>query len=184
MNWALDRAWVVATAFSLSLVVGAANAEPTATALQGKSILLNWAETRAIVDARGRDRVVPFAGDVAVYVSAKGRIFSRFRRRGVADANNVSNGSEADVTEEVLHWRFEGATLVGFLTFVRGVRKISVTFDGDFKTCSMTTIYGKDHGASVIMKPLGGGDDFELKSATINSASCQVQEGNVFDTPN
>ncbi len=184
MNWARYWAGVLAPAFSLLSIVGAANAEPAQTSLQGKSILLNWTEKRTIVDARGRERVVPFAGDVAIYVSAKGRIFSRFRRRGVDDANNVSNGSEKDVTEQVLHWRFEGSTLAGYLTFVRGVRKISVEFAGDFKTCSMSTLYGKDHGASVIINSLTSGGDFELKGATIDSTDCQVREGNVFDTAN
>jgi hypothetical protein len=185
MDW--PRYWVVVftTAFSVYfMLIAFGNAEPARTALQGKSVLLNWSETRTIVDDRGQERIRPFVANVTLYISTKGRIFSLFKRKGTADASNVSNGSEKDVPEEVLHWRFEGSTLAGYLTFVRGVRKISVTFDDEYKKCSMNTFYGKERGTTIIINPLTGGSNFELKAATIDSTDCQVLEGNIFDKPN
>ena len=163
----------------------ARSAGPAPAALRGNSILLKWDETRTLanVDNPERQFLSSFAASVSLYVGSTGRIFSTFERSSGAPqaaASNVSDGSEKDVTEETLHWRFEGGALSGYLTFVSGVRKISVVFSDGFKSCSMTTFYGKDRGAPVVIRSRTNGWQFTLLQATINSTSCLVREGNVF----
>ncbi len=58
------------------------------------------------------------------------------------------------------------------------VRKMTVTFDGSFSSCSMTEQIGK-LGTSPRVKGVDG-QDYQVTSVAAQSSSCSISEGNSF----
>ena len=62
-----------------------------------------------------------------------------------------------------------------------GARRLQVTFDGSYASCSASVILARQVGSSkIIMRNLVSGKQMEILSSSTSAASCAVQAGNVF----
>jgi hypothetical protein len=173
-------------AVSFASITWTAKGEPMPSALLGNSIEMSWTETRTLrVVGDQRTFTRPFSVTIKLYISSKGRFFSQFDRwdNGVTlEPTARSLSGDQVVPEETLHWHFEGQALVGYLTFPRGARRIEVSSSDSFKSCSVTYTYGKQGNQPILLQSRTSGKQYELLSAPINSTSCSVVQGNVFES--
>jgi hypothetical protein len=151
--------------------------------LRGKSLSLSWSRSMTFRllsgDHSGREFTRINSLGVTLYVSAKGRVFSSFR-----DADSSVSNDVQGVGENNLHWRYEVGVLVADHAFLKGDRRIVVSSSDGFKTCSMTIKFAKLRGtATLIVKGNAASDaPAEIIDVKFLSATCSVQEGNIFDT--
>jgi hypothetical protein len=165
----------LATAMLFVVGVGPASAAPAQ--LYGRSVTVTWTEEQQrLVDGEGLNSVTRSA-QFSVYLSSTGRPFSRFSvsfqgKSGARDA--VGGESRRSVS-------FQGHELKVVMPLDGGARLVSVTFNGDFQSCSAQVLTGKQNGAQKIRtrSPING-QEIEIVSVKSGAASCRVQDGNVF----
>jgi len=148
--------------------------------LKGKNLNLSWTDNRVEkIIASGVERPVTQSSLVTVYVSAEGRFFSKFGRttgHGFVNANEVSGGDR-----NMLSWRSEGTSLAADQHFVRGARRLIVTFDANYTTCSLRVLHGKEAGsANIEYVTMGRKEPVVLQSINVTAASCTIGTGNPF----
>ena len=81
----------------------------------------------------------------------------------------------------MLNWRSEGTSLAADQRFVRGARRLIVTFDANYSTCSLRVLHGKEAGSSSIQYvTFKSKEPVELLSINVTSASCTIATGNPF----
>ncbi len=157
--------------------------------LREKSIVLSWSETRTMKGISGhnsgREFTSRFDATVNLYVSVQGRVFSTFKRvsgRLVYDDSNEISGTG----KSLLLWRFQDGALVADQAFARGARRVAISFNDQFNTCSIKVIYGKKGGAEpIVFEGSAPGDDsqYEAIDEKMISTSCSVRQGNIFANP-
>jgi len=157
----------------------------TATALRGNSITLSWTSAKRIRGisgpGAGREYNAKDSLNLKVYVNLQGRVFSSFDAHGRRNREPTSfQHSESENT--TLHWRFENGALVADQAFVRGTRRIIVSSNDGFKTCSLDLICGIQGGVAPLVVHGMGLDttDYEIIDNEISAKSCSVQQGNAF----
>lgn len=127
----------------------------------------------------GRERPITQSSTVTVYVSAEGRYFSRFGRttgHGFVNKSEVSGGDR-----NMLSWRSDGANLSADQHFMRGARRLIVTFGSDFSSCSLRVLHGKEAGsANIEHLTMTNKEPVVLQSISVTSASCTIASGNPF----
>jgi hypothetical protein len=145
--------------------------------LKGKSVRLSWTENR-IQRLEGHQdfRSVSINMEMAVYVSAEGRVFNRMQSN--SGANEQAPG-QASLGGRIPS--FNGQTMT-IMQPLRGLaRRIVVEFGGDFATCAASVILGKESGGgSGYIRAFATGARQEVRSASASGASCSVRNGNVF----
>ncbi|MGO4711984.1 hypothetical protein [Bradyrhizobium sp. 2TAF24] len=147
--------------------------------LRGKHLVLSWSDNRVEkIIASGEEHPINQRSVVTVYVSAEGRFFSQFGRsagRGIIDHKEVSGD------RNMLHWRNEGAALIADQTFVRGVRRLIVTFDAGYSSCTLRVLHGKEAGSSnITYLTMDRKVPVEVATITVTSTSCSIATGNPF----
>ncbi len=181
------RAWLAALVFVLG--AGELRADPVPAALRGNSISVNWVETRtnkgiAGVNS-GREVDYSFDATLKLYVSVYGRVFYTFKR-GNAKSTYVDVSQISGSKKTLLLWRFQDGALVADEVFVRGARRVVISFSDQFNTCSVSMIYGKEGGTKpIIFQGTSPGDDSQYESIEIHiaSTSCSIQRSNIFAHP-
>jgi hypothetical protein len=151
-------------------------------ALQGKSVVVSWTETRVQrVIGEGDFRTVNGALTLSVYVSSAGRVFSRLAfqtRMGAGQSDQLAGAGSSRVPT------FSGNTMTVVHPLTSGgVRRMQVTFDGSFSSCSATTQFGKQEGVGrQIARSWSSATkkQVEIKSVSPGGVSCSIRSGNVF----
>lgn len=171
---------LLAFAALLCISAGAAQASGVPAQLRGKALTLNWIDQRVEkMISDGRERPLTQSSGIIVYVSAEGRYFSKFSRttgRSSKNLNEVSSDNRGQ-----LNWRAEGRTLVADQRFVKGARRLIVSFDDSYGSCTLRVLHGKEAGsANIEYITFGDKVHVVLQSIQTTSASCSMQAGNPF----
>lgn len=177
-----------ACVFSLATTASFAAAP---SALFNKSISASWAEARDMetVEKRAMHRVIHHT--IAIYVSNNGRLFmmksrvSHNRGRAVnsggsshsPDGTIKSGNNRSGQGREV---QIRGRSIVEMVKYDSGARRVEITFDEGFRSCSVSIQHGKEENApGQVVRGLNT-RLLLVKSTSISSQSCQVRDGNVF----
>jgi hypothetical protein len=174
----LVRKIVVGVVALLSVPPGAAAAPPGA--LIGKSITVSWNETRSQrdvgVESAFHPVSIPFT--FTVYFGTGGHVF---KRMFAVAASGRTSGAEDKVGGGGAAVSFSGNTMVGTNSFGGAARRVQVTFDGNFSSCSAQVVTAKLAGAkTAVVKSIATGGMVEFESVSAGSASCSIAQGNPF----
>lgn len=177
----MSRNLIVAVAVFLSAGSNVAQAGPPSQLL-GKSVVVNWSETRSQrEDDNPEFHTVNASHTLSVYISAAGRVFSRqvnSTRAGSGAMNQAPGQGGGIYATRVPSFSGQSMTIIGETR--GGARRTVVNFDNSFTSCSATTGLGFQHGqTSITISPITG-QRVEMRSATVSSVSCSLQNGNVF----
>ena len=173
---------IPAAALILAMTASGALAAPTQ--LYGKSVVVSWTENRMqTTDVSSVPTPMTASGQLSIYVSDKGRTFSRIsmvvsgRRRTNSGQLDRAPG-EASARSISFHANsMRAAAPVGNA----GARLVSVTFDSGFQGCSAHVVTGKTPGASgTTVHSFVTGRQYTFFSVQTSGESCSVQSGNVF----
>ena len=173
----MSKSGICAFIFSMLASPTVTLAAPPAQ-LMGKSVVVNWTETRSQRDVGEAEwRSVNASHSLSVYISTAGRVFTRqvnSTRSGSGTLDQVS-GQGGNV-----HTTFDGQSM----TFIRenrgGARRIVVRFADGFIGCTASAGTGFESGkSSISMSPITK-KQVEIRSVTVGSANCSVQAGNVL----
>jgi hypothetical protein len=152
--------------------------------LYGKSVTVSWTENRMqTTDVSETPTARTVSGQLSVYVSDKGRPFSR-----VSMSVNTPRGTRSGQRDAVQgegsarSVNFHGNSMtVAAPRGDAGAMMIAVTFDASFQGCSAHVAIGKANGAgSTHFTSMATGHQITLFSAQASGESCSVQSGNVF----
>jgi hypothetical protein len=170
-------------------------AEPVFPApLLGKSVTLAWTVNRQ-QRFDGSEAIVSRKLDITlqIYVSTAGRPFSKeqISVSGVGGALGGTRPIKGDLKTtqapgdrgdperaNIVH--FEGGALVADRQLAEGARRISITFDADYRSCKAEVIIGREAGAGPIRMKGISGRYFEVVSSMGTVPACAVTAGNVF----
>ena len=136
--------------------------------------------------AAGTVQPASLAITIKIYVSTKGRIFDNYSSQTSSGPASGSQGGGTASTGPgavfaARDWRFSGNSLVGQHLFDRGARRLTITFDPGFTSCTLSVVNGKAKGSDTIMIISSTtGKRLEVVSSTIGSTSCSIRDGNVF----
>jgi hypothetical protein len=161
---------------AMLFVSGAGSVIGAPARLYGRSVTVTWTEEQQRLVGEGLSSVTRSA-QFSVYLSSTGRPFSRitFSYQGLSGARDAVGGESGRSVS------FQGHELKVVMPMAGGARLVSVTFDGDFQSCSARVLTGKQNGAQKIRvtSPISG-REIEIVSVRSGAASCRVQDGNVF----
>jgi hypothetical protein len=179
----------------LSAVAHAAGSPPKE--LYGKSIIITWTEhhnQRQL--GQGDFRDVDVSLSRKIYISTKGQWFDRFattfagRGAGLRRLRQITHeaGREAIGTSGTTfsgglrQVQFNGKTITTIGTSAGGLaRRTTIEFNENFTTCDARIIFAKQTGTEVVVgQNLRNGQPLQIRSATVNSVSCSIRDGNVF----
>lgn len=168
----------VSTGALAALTPHAATAAPKQ--LFGKSIIVSWTEQREQRQGGWSEfRPVTISGKFSAYVSTQGQLFNRIsmtNRRGASGSRErVGSGSHANIS-------FQANSLIAIQASDGGARRIVVTFDPAFATCTAEVIRGKQAGAGVIRTGsiIYPGMKIEIRSVHTTGIGCTMSDGNIF----
>lgn len=147
--------------------------------LYGKTITVSWTETRSqrqMGEATFKPVGLPFT--FQLYVSSEGRPFKRLTStsssgRSHGTKEGVGSGANAAVS-------YQGNTVIATSSSGGLGRRIQITPDGSFSSCSAQVISGKSGGGVAAVKSVATGRMVEFESVSAGAASCSVQNGNAF----
>ena len=111
-----------------------------------------------------------------IYVSTKGRLFSRADRQVGRNATTTDRTPE-ETSKNLL---FQGSKLVGVLKFPSGAAQMVVSFDSGFTSCSVNVIFGREGGQNIRFKGLNGKMYTQQGPFNVSGQSCSIREGNPF----
>jgi hypothetical protein len=171
---------ILACLLCFPLLLTGAKAAPAA--LKGISVELSWTDNRMekFLDT-GKIQSGYQISQVQLYISEQGRFFSQFNRKARGRGNRLQNSAVSGQGKSVLHWRFEGRSVVADQKFNgSGARRIAISFSDDASSCTVRVIHGKSNGAPVRYPGLTSHRPIELVSIEVTGTSCQVQKGNIF----
>ena len=148
--------------------------------LYGKTVTVTWTETRSqrqMGETTFKPVGLPFT--FQLYLSSEGRPFKRLtsvsssgRRSGTKEG--VGSGANASVS-------YQGNNTVIATNSSGGLgRRVQVTLDSGFSSCSAQVISGKSGGGVAAVKSVATGNMVEFESVSAGAASCSVQNGNAF----
>jgi hypothetical protein len=173
----MTKCGICAFAFSILVSPTVTLAAPPSQ-LMGKSVVVNWTETRSQRNVGETEwRSVNASHSLSVYVSTAGRAFTR-------QVNSTKSGSGTldQVSDQGgnVHTSFDGQSM----TFIRenrgGARRVVVRFDGGFTGCTASAGTGFESGkSSISISPITK-RPVEIRAVTVGSVSCSVQAGNVL----
>jgi hypothetical protein len=164
--------------FCLSFLIPAcAIAAPSE--LKGNSVVLRWTENRVQrYEGESAFRSVSVNLEMSVYVSTQGRVFNKMTSNSGSSEQVAGRASQS--AQRIPS--FSGRTMTIMQPLQGLARRITVNFDGGFTTCAVSVILAKQSGVgSGFMKAFGTRRLQEIQSSTVNSTSCAVRAGNVFE---
>ena len=168
---------------SLAILIGVTSSAASAAAgLRGISVDLSWIDNRTekFLDT-GQEKPGTQTSQVRLYISERGRFFSRFYRVGTGRHSRLLNDVVSGEGKQILNWHFEGRNAVADQKFNgSGARRIIVSFSDDASSCSLRVLHGKAGGAPIRYPGLTSHRPIELIRIEVTSTSCQVRQGNVF----
>jgi hypothetical protein len=169
----------------IALARGEASAAPSG--LYGKSIVISWTEDRMQKKTGEANMSSAIRRDAfSVYVSSAGRLFNRMsrektrmRKPGKARSKESDEVGGAESGSNARGVSFQGNTLVVVQQMGGGggARRILVSFDGGYGSCTAQVITGRAAGTEMIVKRR---KNQEIQSVKTGAASCSVTNGNVF----
>jgi hypothetical protein len=173
---------ISAAALVLAMTTSGAFAAPSQ--LYGKSVIVSWTENRMqTTDVSAVPQARTATGQLSVYVSDKGRAFSR-----VAISVNTPRGTKSGNRDAVQgegsarSVNFSGNSMT--VTAPRGnagALMIAVKFESGFQGCSAHVVSGKSGGASSThITSMVTGRTYDFFSVKTSNESCSIQTGNVF----
>jgi hypothetical protein len=136
--------------------------------LRGRSIVLNWVESREFeaTDHLGRSHGDTLYGGAKVYVSTLGNIFGRQEARiAINDTAEIRSFSTDDAASKESNYVIYRGTLAGDIVNTQGVKRVSVSFSNQYRQCRVNIIYGKP----------GGADAFKVEDGTMTSTFSAVR---------
>lgn len=165
---------------ALAQSVVCANAGPAPKQLYNKSVVIHWVESTLQRAPDGSSRNPQINTTRTVYVSSAGRVFVKgtrsIKNRLYQGNKNTARGPEGGGGSGGL--AFEGNQLVGTAVFDGGARRLSVSFDPSFSSCTANVVYGKSGSGNQKWKTLDGSQTFELISVSVGAVGCSIREGN------
>ena len=169
------KAIVLAVLLAACLIPLAAMPAAAAPAqLYNKSVVIAWSESIQERNEAGQVLNTSLSRERIAYISSAGRVFVRATQssRYAQKKNELAPGAAPGTLA------FQGNSLVGTAVFAGFARRITVTFDGSFSSCSASVVYGKAGGPQK-WKSLDGKQTMEVQSISASSASCSIREGNL-----
>jgi hypothetical protein len=143
--------------------------------LYNKSVVITWSESVQEKNEAGQLLNTSLSRERIAYVSSAGRVFVRSTqstRSGAQKRNELAPGSGTGTLA------FQGNSLVGTAVFAGFARRITVTFDAGFSSCTASVVYGKAGGPQK-WTSLVGKQTLEVQSISVGSANCSIREGNL-----
>jgi hypothetical protein len=190
--------WKAAFAIVIGGVLSAPGIAEAATfpvPLLGKTVTVNWTASRQ-QKFEGTNEVVfrAVSTSMQVYISTAGRAFTkesisssgRGGRGGGGGFGSSFQGEQAPGDarssvgrNDVVH--MEGGALVVDRKMIEGARRISITFDAGYGSCTARVIMGREGGTGALRgrNPING-RRFEILSVDNGTPSCSVASGIVF----
>jgi hypothetical protein len=162
---------------SIALLLPASTAFAAPAQLYGKAISISYSVTANAVAEDGTTSNRPRTVQRTIYVSSKGRVFSRSDRQAGRNAETVERGPESTGG----HFSFQGNRLVGVNTnFISGAGQLVVSFDSSFQSCTASITLGRESGKAFKFKGLNGKTFTATGTPTVSTPSCSIREGNPF----
>jgi hypothetical protein len=167
----------------LALIASTAAASAAPQSFYGKTLRVNWTETRSQRDAgETAYKPVSLPFTYTVYVSSKGQLFKRTTsisasRRATGQRDMVGMGGSGP--EGAGRVSFQGNTMITTSSHGGLGRQIKITFDGG-SSCSAQVISAKSGAGPTSVRSIATGGMVEFESVSAGSASCSVQDGNAF----
>ena len=168
------KAWAVAS-IALLLPLNSALAAPAQ--LYGKAISISYTVTANAVAEDGTTSSRPRTVQRTIYISSKGRVFSRSDRQAGRNSDTVERGPEGTSG----HFSFQGNRLVGVNTsFISGAGQLVVSFDSSFQSCTANIMLGRESGKAFKFKGLNGKIFTATGTPTVSTPRWSIREGNPF----
>lgn len=168
--------------FSVLIFAGDASAGPAPKQLYNKSIIVNWVESVIQKAPDGSTRNPQINTVRTAYVSSAGRLFVKGTRnisnRNFQGGNQTERGPD-NASSGSGGFTFESDRLVGTAIFDGGARRMTVSFDPGFSSCTASVVYGKSGSANQKWKGFDG-VTYELISVSVGSIGCSVRDGNAL----
>ena len=162
---------------SIALLLPASIALAAPAQLYGKAISISYSVTANAVAEDGTTSNRPRTVQRTIYVSSKGRVFSRSDRQAGRNSETVERGPEATSG----HFSFQGNRLVGVNTsFISGAGQLVVSFDSSFQSCTASIMLGRESGKAFKFKGLNGKTFTSTGTPTVSTPTCSIREGNPF----
>jgi len=175
-KWAIVG-FVLAT--SLIAVMPSAHAA-TPQQLYGKSIVMNWIETRDQRDQADNGMWSEWKNfnatlKLSVYIASTGRLF--MRQVGTTPLGSVTTDQ---VTGKGLVPSFSGRTMTIIEPGSGGVRRMDVQFDAGYSSCTARIVTAYEAGKTrIYVSPLTK-HTLEVRAAPAGSITCAMQAGNAL----
>jgi hypothetical protein len=169
---------LVVCACALIPFTSLASAAGAPAQLYNKTVIVSFSVTFG--DAVAEDGTTinrPLTSQRTLYISSKGRIFSRVDRQIGRNSQSVDRTPE-DTTG---HYRFEGNKLIGVNTrFISGAAQMIVSFDSGFQSCTASIGFGRDGSKPFAFKGMNGKTYTSKSSPTASTPTCSIRDGNPF----
>ena len=158
-------------------------------ALNGKTITISWTEVRnEKVDSLDSEMMsVSVRFSLKVYVSEKGRAFTRMSRNGGPGSGSrprTYNSDQGPADDNGLGSAgvvgFSGQRMSVTRSFSSGARQVSAVFDGGFASCRAQIVVGKQKGNGFLAGTTMNGRKEYIFSSTVSGESCSIAAGNEF----
>ena len=174
--------YIVTPLLILSGLTMTALAGPAPKQLYNKSISINWVESVLQKAPDGSNRTPQINTQRTAYVSSAGRLFVKGSRsinnRYFQGGNTTERGPDSSGGGNG-GFTFEGNQLVGTAVFDGGARRLTVSFDPNFTSCTANVVYGKSGSGNQKWKGFDG-VTYELISVSVGSVGCSIRDGNPF----
>ncbi|MBI5323559.1 hypothetical protein [Bradyrhizobium sp.] len=155
-----------------------ANAAPKQ--LYGKSVVVGWTEQVTQKRSDGAASNPTIVRERLVYVSGAGRVFVKGRNSinnpRYSGRKDFERGPGEGASEGTPN--FQGDRLVGTGVYSGFARRLVVTFDPSFTSCSASVVYGRSGGPSVWKDMNDSRITYEVQSINVGGTTCSVREGN------
>jgi hypothetical protein len=192
----MRRLCSIAILFLLTTVVPTVAMAGPPTQLYGKSMKISWMEDLEIKSPNGKSHHGVISHAYGLYVSTRGRIFFQSSRVGLKSgrassllSTGIGVGSSRDPDGHVIRDnrssthpgvdRWQGRTFTHTTEFDSGARRVTVSIDESFRTCSADIVYGREGGVpGVILHGMNA--KLHMFQAKISSISCTITDGNMF----
>lgn len=156
---------------SLLMFTSAAEAAPKQ--LLNKTVTIAWADSVYQKYPDGSMGTATITRQRIAYVSTAGRVFVR----SINGDRNQTLNQEFAPGEQQGSLAFKGNNMVGHAVFSGFARRVLVTFDPGYGSCSATVTYGRSGGPTT-WQSFDKKRTFQVQTVTAGSPSCSIREGN------
>ncbi len=149
--------------------------------LVGKSVLVNWTESRQQRVNGSEVRAVTVGFQLQIYVSGAGRPFSRLTAssRGGNHGNEQVGAQGQSLSGEARSITVNGSTITLQANYGNYARNLRIDVAAGASGCNAQMAVGKESG-SAPKAFKSGGRTIEIHSVSVSAISCSIRQGNVF----